>query len=246
VSARVLVLGGSGALGGAVVRALAQDGAKVAFTWYRGEAAAHALRERAPGAASLQLDARRPADVRTVVDQAARDLGGLDGVVHAIGVGAQVEDKGAASRHLVAHLGIEHWDELMSVNARSAFLAVQAALPHLRAAGGGNIVLIGSFDARKPMPTPVHYAASKAALQGMTMALGKELGPDKVRVNLVAPGLLEAGLTRTLPASMRADYEKHCGQKRVGKLDEVAALVAWLAAENTYVTAQSILVDGGL
>jgi 3-oxoacyl-[acyl-carrier protein] reductase len=242
--ARVLVLGGSGALGGATVRLLLRDGARVAFTWRQGEATAQALREL--GAAPVRLDAREPAQVRAAVDEAARALSGLDGLVHAIGVGAPVEDRGRASRHRLEHVAVAEWDELLSVNARSAFLAVQAALPHLRAAGGGNVVFVGSFDARKPMPTPSHYAASKAALQGLTMALGKELGEDRIRVNLVAPGLLEAGLTRTIPAAMRADYEKHCGSKRVGRLDEAAAVIAWLAVENTYVTTQSILVDGGL
>ncbi len=243
MSARVLVLGGSGALGGAVVRRLAEDGARCAFTWRTNEAAAQALRERG---APVRCDARDPAQVRAAVDEAAATLGGLDGVVHAIGVGAQVEDRGRESRHRLDHVAASEWDELLSVNARSAWLAVQAALPHLRAAGGGNVVLIGSFDARKPMPTPAHYAASKAALGGLAMSLGKELGPDRIRVNLVAPGLLEAGLTRTIPAAMRADYEAHCGSKRVGRLEEAASVIAWLAVENTYVTAQSILVDGGL
>jgi NAD(P)-dependent dehydrogenase (short-subunit alcohol dehydrogenase family) len=117
---------------------------------------------------------------------------------------------------------------------------------HLRRSGGGNIVLIGSIDGVKPVPAPVHYSASKGALVGMTHAMAKELGRDGIRVNLVAPGILEAGLSRTLAQQLRDDYVKHCGLRRVGRLDEVARLVAWLARHNTYVTGQTIVVDGAL
>ena len=80
----------------------------------------------------------------------------------------------------------------------------------------------------------------------MASSLAKELGPDSIRVNLVAPGILEAGLSRDIPDDLLSEYLKHCGLKRVGRLDEVASLVAWLAQRNTYVNGQTILVDGAL
>jgi NAD(P)-dependent dehydrogenase (short-subunit alcohol dehydrogenase family) len=80
----------------------------------------------------------------------------------------------------------------------------------------------------------------------MTAAMAKELGPDGIRVNLLAPGILEGGMSTRLPAELRQDYLKHCGLRRFGRFDEVAAWVAWLALQNTYVTGQTILVDGAL
>ncbi|PYU88268.1 MAG: hypothetical protein DMG08_26125, partial [Acidobacteria bacterium] len=98
----------------------------------------------------------------------------------------------------------------------------------------------------KPVPAPVHYAASKGALGAMTRAMAKELGEHKIRVNMVAPGIMEDGISKTLVDSLMQEYVKHCGLKRVGKLSEIASIVAWFAQHNTYVTGQIILADGGL
>lgn len=242
---RVLVLGGSGALGGVVCRTLAQDGARVAFTYLANEKAATTLRDALPGSVSLRMDARRQADVDGAVATAAAELGGLDGLVHCVAVGVRRELAAAGSHQRMPDLLEADWDELMDVNARSAWLAVRAAVPHLRASKG-SVVLVGSVDSFKPVPAPVHYVASKAALHGMALAMAKELGPDGVKVNLVAPGVLEAGLSRHLPASLREEYEKHCGLKRSGRLSEAANVIVWLCLQNTYVTAQKLLLDGAL
>lgn len=235
---RVLVLGGSGALGGAVCRTLSAEGARVAFTFFRNERALD-------DCLGLRMDARVGAEVEGAVATAAAELGGLDALVHCVAIGVRVECAGQGSHHRMPQLLEADWDELLAVNARSAFLAVRAAIPHLRASRG-NVVLVGSVDAVKPVPAPVHYVASKAALHGMAMAMAKELGPDGVKVNVVAPGVLEAGLSRHLPEALRAEYTKHCGLKRPGKLDEAANLITWLALHNTYVTAQKLLLDGAL
>jgi 3-oxoacyl-[acyl-carrier protein] reductase len=238
VNERVLVLGGSGALGGAVCRALVAEGARVAFTYHSSERALD-------GCLALRMDARDAGQVDGAVATAASELGGLDALVHCVAIGVRVECAGSGSHHRMPQVAEADWDELLTVNAKSAFLAVRAAVPHLRASRG-NVVLLGSVDAIKPVPAPVHYVASKAALHGMAMAMAKELGPDGVKVNLVAPGVLEAGLSRHLPAQLRAEYEKHCSLKRPGKLDEAASLVVWLALHNTYITAQKLLLDGAL
>ena len=92
----------------------------------------------------------------------------------------------------------------------------------------------------------MHYAASKGALAGMTTAMAKELGESEIRVNMVAPGILDGGMSRDIPAHLLQDYLQHCGLKRVGRLAEVARLVGWLTLHNTYVTGQVVLVDGAL
>lgn len=244
--ARVLVLGGSGAVGGGVVRALVRDGDRVAFTWRSNEAATRALLAEQPGLVAIRMEAREPAEVEAAVDQAAAALGGLDALVHAVAVGETVECKGAASRHRIGQVDPAAWDAMLDINARSAFFAVRRAQPHLEAAGGGNVVFFSSIDGVKSVPAPVHYTASKSALVGMARTLAKELGPLGIKVNGIAPGMLDAGLTRTLPPELREEYVKHAGLKRVGTVGEVAELAAWLCRENTYVTGQTLLVDGAL
>jgi 3-oxoacyl-[acyl-carrier protein] reductase len=246
-SHRALVIGGSGSLGRVVCATLASMGSRVGLTYHTGRAAADELAATLPGARAWALDAASVPDVLRAVAEAADSFGGLDALVHCAAVGLTPGDPlGDCPRQRLEDVSAAGWDALMAVNLRSAFFACQAAVPFLRRAGGGNVVLVGSIDGLKPVPSPVPYCASKAALVGMAQALAKELGKDRVRVNVVAPGILEGGLSRTLPKPLLDEYVRHCGLKRLGRTAEAAHVVAWLARHNTYVTAQAVIVDGAL
>ncbi len=237
---RCIVLGGSGALGSAVCQALAARGCRVAFTYLTREGP-----PPTPGAIARRLDLRSVPDLERVVDELAAELGGVDAFVQCAGVGVTIECAGTDSHHRLPHIDEKAWDWMIDVNVKGTFFAVRRLIGFMRERGG-NIVLTGSIDGVKPAPSPVHYAASKGALQGMTMSMAKELGEFNVRVNLVAPGVMDGGLSRTLPKNLLDEYKKHCGLRRLGRLQEIAGLMAWLATENTYVTGQTIVVDGGL
>lgn len=240
---RTLVFGGSGTLGRVVCQELIAAGSRVAFTYHTQLQA----RDELSQAFALQADLNSVEAVERTVDDAAAALGGIDAFVQCAGLARSPDDpvneEGYQQIQNVREAG---WDRLMGVNVKSTFFACQRLIPHLRSAGGGNIVLLGSVDGIKPMPTPVHYATSKAALVGMTQSLAKELGKDQIRVNLIAPGLLEAGVSQTLPPQLHKEYLKHCGMKRFGRVSEIAAVVVWLALKNTYVTGKSIVIDGAL
>lgn len=243
---RALVFGGSGALGRVVCRHLARAGARVAFTYHSGERVAAELREALPQSVALRMDAASVAQIEGTVDAAAEALGGVDAFVQCAGVAITMECAGKRSHHRMPAIDEAGWDRMLGINAKSTFFAVRRVAPVMERGGGGNVVLIGSIDGVKPAPSPVHYAASKGALAGMTTAMAKELGEARIRVNMVAPGILEGGLSRDIPENLLAEYVKHCGLKRVGTLDEIASLVAWLAQHNSYVTGQVMLVDGAL
>jgi 3-oxoacyl-[acyl-carrier protein] reductase len=237
---RVILAGASGTIGRAVARALGARGARLGLTYHRGEAAVNELAKDLPGAVGRRLDLTITADIPRVLDELSAALGGVDAFVHAAGIGStrtppeydrlgQVEEPG--------------WDHLMAVHVRSAFFAAQ----HLAGAmKGGNIVFVGSMNGVKSAPAPVPYATATGALRAMTTALAKELGPRDIRVTMVAAGILEGGLSSLVPAELQAEYRKHSALKRLGRAEEVAELVAWLAAENTYVTGRTIALDGGL
>jgi 3-oxoacyl-[acyl-carrier protein] reductase len=150
-----------------------------------------------------------------------------------------------AGQDKLQRISEQGWDEMMDVTAKSTFAACQAAA---RAMGpqGGQIVVVGSMDGVKSVPAPIHYAAGKGALRAMVQALAKELGPKRILVNMVAPGILEGGLARLLSDDLLQEYLKHSSLKRTGTAHEIAEMVAWLALENSYVTGQAILLDGGL
>lgn len=241
-----LVFGGSGALGGAVCRALAAKGARVAFTYLRNESKAIALARELPGALAYPLDLRSVPDLEATVDRAAAALGGIDAFVQCAGVAITMECSGPGAHHRMPQVDEGGWDWMMDVNAKSTFFAVRRVVPVMREGGGGNLIFVGSVDGVKNAPSPVHYAASKGALRGMVGAMAKEFGEFKIRVNMVAPGLLDGGLSRDIPPNLLKEYVKHCGLKRLGRFEEIAAVISWLALENTYVTGQTILADGAL
>jgi NAD(P)-dependent dehydrogenase (short-subunit alcohol dehydrogenase family) len=241
MATRCLVIGGSGALGRRVCGALLAQGASVAFTYRTGVEAARAL--EAEGARGFALDLLDAAAIGPAVDAAAGALGGLDSLIHCAGVASSRADGGLAHESL-DEITAEGFDRLLAINVRGPFLACQRLVRH--AAGGANVVLVGSVDGVKPVPTPIHYGASRGALRAMAQGLSKELGPRQIRVNVVAPGVLEGGLGQTVPDATRAEYLKHSALKRLGSFGEVTGLVTWLALENTYVTGQTILLDGGL
>jgi 3-oxoacyl-[acyl-carrier protein] reductase len=240
VSKRILVFGGSGKLGSAIRKALTREDCQVAFT-YKGDTPPE------PGSLAFECDLRNFRSVKEVVDRAVHVLGGLDGMVQAAGVSGDsyyYRSISSADYDRLQPVDQESFDECMEINARGSFAACQAVAPFLK--GSGNIVLLGAIDGIKPVPAPIHFAASQAALRGLTEALAKELGHHNVCVNLVALGILQGGLSDNLGQQLKDAYLTHCALKRLGTMEEVAELVAFLLLENTYVTGQTLILDGGL
>lgn len=239
---RCVVFGGSGTLGRAVCRRLAEAGARVGFTWHQGEAAARELEAALPGAVARRADLAVAGEAGRAAEELAAALGGASAFVHCAAIGSPGGGYASLEEHDEAG-----WDRVMAVNVRSAAFGARALAGHLAAAPAPrNVVLVGSVDAHKPVPSPAGYAASKGALVGLAHALGKELGMQGIAVNVVAPGLLDGGLSRAVPARLRAEYLKHCSLRRAATADEIARVVAFFALRNRYVTAQTLLCDGGL
>ena len=238
---RCIVVGGSGMVGRAVCHALAARGARVALTYCKGESAAQEICQRLDARAA-QLDLTDLDAIGPVLDGLADSLGGVDALIYAAGVSSTVDPPRFDALDDVTPAGFRR---LAAVNVQGAFFAVQRLVPRFDA-GGGDVVLVGSIDGVKGVPTPIPYAVSKGALRSMALSLAKLLGPRQIRVNVVAPGLLDEGLSRVVPEELRREYLKHSALKRFGRTDEVASVVAELALANSYVTGQTILLDGGL
>jgi 3-oxoacyl-[acyl-carrier protein] reductase len=226
-----IVLGGSGNVGREVCRMLSERGVHFGYTY-------HTNSKTGIDAPARPLDVADVAAIESTVDAFAHELGPIQSLINCAAIGTP-------------HLSLQEideraWDEMLAINAKPSFFAVRAAARHMRRNGGGSIVLLGSIDGVKSMPSPVHYAASKGALAAMVAAMAKELGPDNIRVNSVAPGILESGLSSSVPDDLRNEYLKHCGLKRLGRVEEIAGLVTWLATENTFVSGQTLVVDGAL
>ena len=227
---RVFVLGGSTHLGGEIVRALVAGGAEVVASYRRGRARVEEL-----GARAIQLDAADATSVRRALAGLATEWGPPDAFVHALSVGGPCA---------LGDVTDDEWRRVQDVNVRSAAIAVQELAP--RMTGGGEVIFTAAIDGIQPVPAPMHFAASQAAIQGMTRALAKELGPRGLRVNLVVVGVLEGGLATALAPKLIADSKTFSALGRTGTAAEVARAVRWLALENRYMTGQTMSLTGGL
>jgi len=239
---RVLITGGSRNLGRALCVAAARAGAKVAFTYHRraddAEETARLVREAGAEVKVFQGSAADAAHVQATVESVVKDWGGVDVLVNNAAV-TQVLP--------VALLDEGDWDQVMDVNVKGAYLFSRAALRSMIRARRGHILSVGSFGADRVVDAPVHYAASKAALVGFSQALAREVGRYGVRVNVLVPGLLTAGLSTRLPRHRTEAYLENCALGRLGTPEEMADAAMWLVSdENSFMSGARVVLDGGL
>ncbi len=215
----------------------AQEGASLALADID-EPSLHAtealVREQGAECVCVLADAAEEAGIAAMFEDAVTALGGLDGLVMNVGIGAG---------HRLAGTSVEDWDRVMATNARSHFLGCKRALESFP--DGGAIVLVGSLAARESMPVPA-YAASKAALEALCRNAALE-GAPSVRVNVLAPGLIDTSLGRLATRLNPRRADVHIPAGRQGSAWEVARCALFLiGAEASYVTGQTLLADGGL
>jgi 3-oxoacyl-[acyl-carrier protein] reductase len=237
---RALVTGASRGIGRAIALQLAERGALVAATYHRDHSAATSVRagltELGDENLVVQADVTDASDARRVVDLAIERFEGLDILVNNAGV---------ISHRRLEQLAPDEWRRVVDTNLTGTYLVTRAALAHLHA--GASIVNVTSAVATRGMAAAAHYTASKAGLIGLTRALCKELGPRNIRVNAVAPGIIETDQAAGLNAASRARYEAMTALQRLGTADEVANAVVFLASDaSSYVSGLTLVVDGGI
>jgi NAD(P)-dependent dehydrogenase (short-subunit alcohol dehydrogenase family) len=234
---RALVTGGAHGIGRAVALRFAAEGARVAVLDRDGAAAEATARDC--GGLALEADASDPAAVEAALARAARELGGLTTLVNNAGLGLLKP---------VERLEAKDVDRVLRVNLASTIHATRAALPHLRAAGGGAIVNNASMSGVRPTPGESVYAAAKAAVIAFTLATANECGPD-VRANCVSPGVIRTRMTEglfQLPGALDPVLAS-TPLRRTGSADDVADAILFLASDLArFVTGQNLVVDGGL
>jgi NAD(P)-dependent dehydrogenase (short-subunit alcohol dehydrogenase family) len=215
----------------------AREGASVAVADLDGasaEATAELVRREGAVAVTSVGDAAAEEDLERFFEQARAGLGGLDGLVMNVGIGAGFGFQGTT---------VEDWDRVLAVNLRSHFLGCRRALADFEE--GGSVVLVGSLAGRESMPVPA-YAASKAALEAVCRNAAVE-GAPRVRVNLLVPGLIDTSLGRMATSLNPARAEVRIPAGREGSAWEVAQCAAFLLGDrSSYVTGQPLVVDGGL
>lgn len=234
-----LILGATGAAGTATAARLTATGATVVLAARDGDDLAR-VAEASGASETHKLDARDLPQVGDVIEEVAETHGRLDGVANLVG---SVLLKPA---HLTTP---EEWEETLAVNLTSAFAVVRAAAPLMAKGDGGSIVLAASAAAQTGIANHEAIAAAKAGVIGLTRSAAATYGARGVRINAVAPGLVDAKMTAKLvgnEAQAEASRAMHV-LGRLGTGDDIASAVAWLLDPATsWVTGQILGVDGGL
>jgi NAD(P)-dependent dehydrogenase (short-subunit alcohol dehydrogenase family) len=243
---RALVTGGSRGIGRAVCLELARRGADIALLYRSRDADADAVVRLIIAAGrrafAFKVDLADGPAVGEAVGRAATALGGLDVLVQAAGA--------MVAWHDVADLAPADWDRYLAVDLSGAFYVIHAALPHLRAAGGGAVVAISSIAAQMCQPRNAQGAAAKAGLEALVRVVAREEGRRGIRANAVAIGLTDTDMGRAAFAEWGEETTKRVIRgiplQRIGTPEEVARVVCFLAGpDGAYITGKVLQVDGG-
>jgi 3-oxoacyl-[acyl-carrier protein] reductase len=235
-----LITGGSRGIGAAIAKRLAADGANVAITYTKGsDAAASVVKEierAGRKAIAIQADAADADAVEAAVEKTVATFGRLDVLVN---------NAGTAIPKTFEETTLEELDRLIDINVRGVFVATQAALKHMK--NGGRIISIGSAVGERALtPGLVPYSATKGAVKMFTQGLSREVGTRGITVNNIQPGPINTDLN---PAAgdWAVPQKAATALDRYGHVDEVAALVAFVAGpESSYITGANLTVDGGM
>lgn len=235
----VFITGGASGIGAEHVTQFAAQGAKVAFVDIADDAARELVAKLEPKPFYQRCDLKDIEALRAAIAEVGRRLGPVTVLVN---------NAANDQRHKFEDVTIEYWDERLATNLRHQFFAIQAVAPMMRAAGGGSIINFGSVSwhaAQGGMPA---YTTAKAAVEGLTRGMARDLGPDNIRVNTVIPGWIMT--ERQLTLWMTPDGEKNlmqvqCLKEKLVPAD-VTRMVLWLASDDSRMcTAQLWVVDAG-
>ena len=237
-----LVTGASRGIGRASALRLAEQGAKVVFTYRSSQSAAEKLGEELSEFCyeyeGIQSDAANFADAHAVVEKVLEDFGQIDILINNAG---QTKDG------LIMRMSEEQWDSIIDNNLKSAFNFTHAVVPSMARRRTGSIINISSVVGVNGNAGQCNYAASKAALLGLTKSIAKEMGPRGIRCNAIAPGFIATDMTDKLSEELRTKLVETIPLRRGGTPEDVANVALFLASDlASYVNGQTIHCCGGM
>jgi 3-oxoacyl-[acyl-carrier protein] reductase len=238
----VVVTGGTRGIGRAISLLFAREGARVTAAYLSNERAAQALEEEARDLAgsitAVRADVGTAAGATALMDAAAEETGGIDILVNNAGI---IRDG------YLAMMADDDWDAVMRNNLNPLFHCCKWGVRKMLRNRCGVIINLSSVSALAGTPGQTNYAASKGAAISFTRSLARELGPMGIRVNAVAPGLIETEMIAGMKKEMVESVIGSSALGRIGRVEEVAETVAFLASDRaSYITGQCLVVDGGI
>lgn len=242
---KVIIITGAGrGLGRAYAERLADEGARIVVAEIDaglGRQTAEDLSRRGAAAMFVATDAADEQSTQAMAGRVLRAWERIDGLVANAGWANSVGGAG------YNEITVEEWDRMMRINVRGAWLSCRAVAPHMQERGQGSIVTVSSDTATWGSPKLLHYVTSKGAIEAFTRGMARELGPDGVRINCVAPGLLNNDATAGVPSAKRDWNIRSRAIPREGTPEDVVGLVSFLLSDDSaFITGQVLVADGGL
>jgi NAD(P)-dependent dehydrogenase (short-subunit alcohol dehydrogenase family) len=235
-----IVTGGAQGIGRAIADRLAQDGARIVIADLRGADEAAAAFADGVG---LTVDVSSEDDVARMAADTLERCGSIDILINNAGLYAQL------AMRPFDQIPVDEWRQVMDVNVLSMFLTCRAVVPHMREQGGGRIVNISSGTPFRGVPFVLHYVTSKGAIVALTRALAKELGNDEILVNCVAPGFTMSAGVQEHPEVIDALRDVSIASRTIKRdmvPEDIVGAVAFLCGpESTFLTGQTMVIDGG-
>ncbi len=233
----VLITGGSRGIGKAMVELFSERGYSVAFTYKNSDSLAKELSEKT-GALAIKADSSVEGEVIKAVEAVKKRLGVIEVLINNAAV---------SSFSLFSDVSLDEWRAMFSVNVDGAFLYTREVLPDMIKNHSGRIINISSMWGVTGSSCEVCYSATKAALIGMTKALAKEVGPSKITVNCIAPGMIDTDMNSSLSSEDIKTIEESTPLMRIGTPREIAEAALFLSGDGAlFITGQVIGVNGGL
>ncbi len=234
----IIITGGSRGIGAEAVRAFVRGGNRVVFFYKKSDSAAGELAYET-GATAIKCDVSDYNKVSQATDEALEALGGKVDVL--------ILNAGISDFNLVTDIGPARWNEVMNTNLNSAYYCIDRLLPDMISEHNGSIVIVSSMWGQVGASCEVAYSVSKAGLIGLTKALAKEVGPSGIRVNCVAPGMIDTAMNNNVSDEIRSEIADETPLERIGTPDDVVKTIEFLASEkSSFITGQVIGVNGGL
>jgi len=233
-----LVTGSTRGIGRAIAQSFAESGARVGVVGRDQARADEAAAEIGNGAKGFAADVSDTAAVTKLIDDVEKAFGSIDILVNNAGI---------TRDNIVMRLKDEDWDAVLNANLRGAFASIRAVSRGMMKRRSGRIINVASIVGMIGNKGQANYAASKAGLIALTKSVAKELGSRNILINAVAPGFIETEMTAKMTPEAREALGKQIALERLGTVEDVAAMVTFLASDlASYITGQVFVVDGGM
>ena len=235
----IVITGGSQGIGKCMVENFAKEGYNVVLNYNKSEKSAKQIKKNLEDEGFIidicKADVSKREEVKNLIDFVLKKYENIDVLINNAGI---------ARINMFSDVKEEEWDEIMNVNLKSAFFTIQEVLPNMVHQKNGCIINISSIWGLVGASCEAVYSASKAGLDGLTKSLAKELGLSNIRVNGIAPGIIDTNMNSNIDEKIKKEIEKEIPLGRIGTPEDIYKCAKWLVEDN-YVTGQIISPNGG-